>query len=833
MRHLTPGASISELRHSFDLATRDAWLIHKIDWGNLNLSARQISLLLFLFLLSVQVSFAQSQRATIRGQVEDKSKLPVPQAKLVLVEEQTGESRSAISGLEGEFILSLLPVGSYRLEVENPGYKKYVGRFDLSINQEIRLTIQLEVGSTQESIEVSAPLTPLRKDSISLGSVVENNQIVNLPLDGRNFLELSLLLPGAVPAAPGSASSVRGDFSFSVSGSREGTTGFLLDGISNVDPKLNTLGIQPPVDAIREFEMLTSTPDASFGRNSGGQVNAVLKSGTNAFHGTVYEFVRNAALDSRNYFAPPSETPPEYQRNQFGFSLGGPIKTNRTFFFVDYEGTRLLEGVTQVSNVPTGEERNGNFSKSIFRQPIDPYTQQPFPNGRIPAERQSVIGRAIAALYPAPNRSVPGENFVSSPNSTNRLDQFDVRIDQQIARQSSLSVRYSFGDGYLYEPFSGAGFAAVPGFGTNIPRRAQNLVVTETHTFSPTILNEARLGFGRVAFGSFQENQGTSLNWAVGLPELSQNPRDFGLSFITVTGYSPLGDEYNNPQHSVANTFIVSDNLTWAHNTHLMKLGGDAHAIQQNAYRDIQSRGLLSFSSSVPITGNALADLLLGFPILTGGAQINNAQHLRTRGFSLYFQDSYQFRPNFSILLGIRYEYNSPPFDAFNQAGLYDPASQTIIPLGTANMPRSGRYPDWNNWAPRVGFAWSPKQNPSLVIRAGYGIYYDQSALAPGEGFYFNPPFYNLNFYFPLPGLPLTLDNPFPESFPYPLPPSAQAIPRDLRTPYVQQWNVNVQRELGRRRVLEVAYVGSKGTKLFAGRVLIHIIPVPSSPLPT
>ena len=294
----------------------------------------------------------------------------------------------------------------------------------------------------------------------------------------------------------------------------------------------------------------------------------------------------------------------------------------------------------------------------FFKEPISPAhrpvyaaTLSGWEESRL--ERQSPIGRAIAALIPQlPIELMPGENFVSSPTSTNRIDQFDVRIDQQIGRQSSLTFRYSFGDGYLYEPFSGPGFATVPGFGTNIPRRAQNLVVTETHTFSPTILNEARLGFGRIAFGSFQENHGTSLNHAVGLPELSDNPRDFGLSFITVTGYSPLGDEYNNPQHSVANTYIASDNLTWAHNTHLLKLGGDVHVIQQNAYRDIQSRGLLTFSSSVPITGNALGDLLLGFPILTGGAQINNAQHLRTSGFSFYFQDSYQLRPNFSLLLG-------------------------------------------------------------------------------------------------------------------------------------------------------------------------------------
>ncbi|MFN8008981.1 MAG: TonB-dependent receptor [Terriglobia bacterium] len=756
---------------------------------------------------------AQGQRATLRGVVVDPSKLPVPGAKILCVNEETSDSRTTQTNAAGEFILPTLGIGAYRLEVEQTGYKKYVHRFDLSVNQDLRLTVALEVGSLQESVAVSAPNAPLHQDSISLGSVVQNAQVSNLPLDGRNFLELSLLLPGAVPAAPGSASSVRGDFSFSVSGSREGTNTFLLDGMSNVDPKLNTLGIQPPVDAIREFEMLTSTPDASFGRNSGSQVNVVLKSGTNAFHGTVYEFVRNGALDARNYFAPQNEPAPAYERNQFGFSLGGPIKTNKTFFFVDYEGTRSLEGLTRISNVPTLAERSGDFSQSLFPKPINPYTQQPFPGDIVPTAYQSPIGQAMAALYPLPNRATRGQNFVSSPESTNRVDQFDARIDQELGKQSSLTFRYSFGDGYLYEPFSGSGFATVPGFGTSIPKRAQNLVITETHTFSPTILNEARFGFGRTALGSFQENMGTSLNRAVGLPELSDNPRDWGLSFITVTGYSPLGDEYNNPQHSVTNTYTASDNLTWARNRHLFKMGGDFHVIQQNAYRDIQARGLITFSSSVPITGNALADMLLGYPIFSGGAEINNAQHLRTNGFSLYFQDTYQLRPNLTLLMGIRYEHNAPPYDAFNRAGLYDPATQSILNLGSGSMPRAGRYADWNDWAPRVGIAWTPRGNGTLVVRAGYGIYYDQFALAPGEGIYFNPPYYNLNFYFPLPGLPLTLNDPFPESFPYQSPSSAQAIQRNLQTPYVQQWNLNVQ-AAWEIDVFEVAYVGSKGTKL-------------------
>lgn len=340
--------------------------------GSSNLRVRLLNSGLVIFICTAQICVGQGQRAAIRGLIEDNSKLAVPKAQVLVNNEETGESNTTFTNTTGEFIFATLPVGSYRLEVEHSGYKKYVSRFHLSVNQDLRLAISLEVGSLQETVAVSAPNLPLHKDSVTLGSVIQNNQIVNMPLDGRNFLELSLLLPGAVPAAPGSASSVRGDFSFSVSGSREGTNNFLLDGISNVDPKLNTLGIQPPVDAIREFEMLTSIPDASFGRNSGSQVNVVMKSGTNAFHGTVYEFVRNAALDARNYFAPEAETAPQYQRNQFGASLGGPIKTNRTFFFVDYEGTRLLEGITRVSNVPTSQERSGDFSKSLSPPPHRP-----------------------------------------------------------------------------------------------------------------------------------------------------------------------------------------------------------------------------------------------------------------------------------------------------------------------------------------------------------------------------------------------------------------------------------------------------------------------------
>lgn len=773
---------------------------------------------LVLTLVLASFGAAQSHLASVRGVTSDISRTPLSGVEISFVQEETNQTWTTTSDPAGAFAVALLPPGSYRLSVEQPGFKKYAQRFRLEVNQELRADISLELGALAELIEVAAPLTYLQRDSASLKTVVDTRQIAGLPLDGRNFLELSLLVPGAAPSAPGSAGSVRGDFAFHVSGAREDANSFLLDGVLNVDPKLNTFAVKPPVDAVREFEIVTSTPDASFGRNAGAQVNVVTNSGTNQVSGTAYEFFRNNALDARNFFAPTTEPDSEYLRNQFGGSLGGPVARDRTFFFVDYEGTRVREGITRVTNVPTLLERAGDFSQSLFRRPTDPFTQLPFPGGRIPPERMSPIGRAVAALYPEPNRQVPFKNFVSSPALRDRNDHVDARLDHALGDVSDLVARYSIGDRTLYEPFSGPGFAAVPGFGTNIPRRAQNLMIGETHRFSPRLLNEARFGFTRVAAGSFHENMGRSVNRQVGLPELSSNPRDFGLSFLTVSGFSPLGDESNNPQHSVTNALQAIDNVTYTSGKHLVKVGIEARAVRQDAYRDVQSRGFLTFSDQVPITGNALADLLLGFPVLSGGARLDNEQRLRTESYAFFLHDSVWLSPRLTLSAGLRYEDNSPPVDARDRANVYDPATRALVRVGSNGIPRGGYENDRNNWAPRLGLAWTPDAGARTVLRLGYGVYYDQSALAPGEGLYFNPPYFDFNLYFPLPGLPLTLTDPFPGFFPLALPRSALAFQRDFKTARMQHWNVNLQRELGRSRVVEVAYVGSRGSNLLTAR---------------
>jgi hypothetical protein len=772
---------------------------------------------LALILALTFIANAQTHRASIRGAVTDPNGATVPGAEIRLTNEETGQTRVVTTSENGEYAISALEPGLYQLKVSASGFAAYGTNFTLKVNQELRFDALLSVGAvTTDPNLITSEVSDLKKDSSALSTVIENRQVENLPLDGRNFYELTLLVPGAVPAAPGSAGSVRGDFAFSVNGAREDANNFLLDGVYNVDPKLNSFAVKPSVDAIREFEIATSSYDASFGRNPGGQVNVVTKSGSNEFHGSLYWFHRNAALDARNFFAPASESKPKYLRNQFGGSIGGPIRENQTFFFVDYEGGRSREGITRITNVPTAAERSGDFSQSIFGVPINPFTGQPFVNGRIPDFMINPVGRAIAALYPLPNRNVPTQNFVSSPTQSDDTDSFDVRLDHRFTSNSSLVVRYSFGERDLFEPFTGPAFSLVPGFGDTVQRRNQNLMVGETHVFSPTLVNEARFAFTRVASSIVQEASRTNVD--VGLPVISPRERDLGLSFISITGFSPLGDEGNNPQNSVTNLYQIFDTATLVRGNHLIKFGGDIRYTQQNAFRDVESRGRLQFSPFGQITFNALGDLLLGFPLLTSVAQVDNPQQLRTTSYNVFIDDSFRITPKLTLNAGLRYEFNTPPVDAADRARLFDTVTRTIVTPGTNGVPRGGHESDKNNFAPRVGLAWTIGDEGSTVLRAGYGVYYDQLPLAPGEALYFNSPLFDNNIFFSLPGLPLTLNDPFPTFFPLPLPDSAFAIQRDLRTGYMQHWNANVQQSLGSSRILEIAYVGSKGTKLLTAR---------------
>ena len=768
-------------------------------------------------LFFIAAAYAQTTAGVVRGAITDPAGAMVPGAKVTLTSQDTGARQSATSDERGEFTIASVSPGEYRLEAESSGFKKLARTLMIEVGDQIRVDFRLEVGGEGGIIWQPALPPMVHADSPAMGGVIDNREILGLPLDGRNFYQLSLLLPGVLPPAEGSAGSVRGAFSISVNGAREDANGFLLDGAYNGDPKLNGVGVTPPLDAIREFEAATSTYDASFGRNAGGQISVVMDNGTNKFHGSAYEFFRNGALDGNNFFAPSGQPAPAYRRNQFGGTLGGPLVRNRTTFFADYEGTRTAAGQTLIANVPTLAERAGDFSQSNLPA-VDPTTGQPIPGGKIPRYYLNPIGLGIAALYPQSDRNVARANFVSSPSLTNSLNKFDANLEQYLGDRDYLAARYSFADDNLFEPFAASsGDPAVPGYGLRIPSRSQNASLGEKHVFLPALLNDLRLTLNRVSNGDYPQGQGTSVNRRLGLPELSANPRDWGLTLTSVNGFSAIGDEPTSPEHGTTNTYQLADTANWVQPRHLVKLGFGIRLLQQNAYRDIESHGFFNFTGL--LLGNPLEELLLGAPTETGGATENNPQHLRTHSYDFFATDTWRVRTGLVLTLGLRYEYNSPAVDAANRADAYNPENGSLVQLGQGGFPRGGYNPDYHNFAPRIGLAWSPGGHDTTALRAAYGIYYDQSSLAPGEGIYFSAPYYNFNLYYPVPGLVnLSLANPFPSNFPLPYPGSAIAFQRNLRTPYMQQWNFGVQRQLGYARVIEIAYVGSKGTHLIDSR---------------
>jgi hypothetical protein len=786
---------------------------------------------------------AQETTASVRGVVLDPTGGRVPSATVTAMQQETGFTRSTVTGAEGDYVLVLLPIGHYKLVVTAHGFRQYVQEgIRLNVNQVAEVTAKLEVGMVNETVQVTADAAQLASTN-DLGETVNDRQSVDLPLNGRNFSQLGLLLPGTAPLTPGlqlAGGSNRSGQSYSVDGMRPESNEFLVDGVENYNNINAGFVLRPPPDAISEFRILTNTAAAEFGHNAGSNTNIVTRSGSNQLHGDVYDFLRNDAVDARNFFSTNTEP---LKQNQFGGTLGGPIRRDKTFLFGYYEGFRNRQGETQLTTVPTVDERQGNFGAlcstytpqgfcadpsgtqlvNVFATP-----PQPLPFNQLPPPAISSISQNLLALYPLPNASNYGANaYVTTQEMQNTYDQFGLRLDHYISARDTLAFHYLFNDGSQVDPLSIAG-ANVPGFPVGENFRAQNAALEETHSFTPSVVNVARFSFLRNKFLFGEATNHTPLT-AVGFQYAPTLASQVGLPFVEVGGYASIGNPITGPALDHQNTFSLTDSVAWVRGKHEFKLGGEFQRDQLNTLLGIASNGFFVFAP-VPIVGDAFADFLIGQPVvfLQGGGQLPRG--LRAGNYNVYAQDSYKLSSRFTLNVGLRYELPQPYSEIQNEDALFVPNAQshvlTSAPPGLLYPGDAGVGPgliprEYRALAPRAGFAWDLTGSGRWAVRSAYGIFFDP--YYNGEGGPLQAPESAAPWF-------KTIEEQFPSNFASPLPSGANpfaptfaggpqsltllTLDPHLRVPYAQDWNFTVEHSWGQGWLLEVGYVGTKGTKL-------------------
>lgn len=775
----------------------------------------------FASLCFVTAACCQVTTGSVSGYVLDPSQRPIPHATVTATDLDHAAERRVLADGTGFYRITDLPPSHYRLSGVAQGFREASAPdLQVEVNAQVRLDFRLPLAGREESVTVSSSGSPLPSESSDLGMVVDQNRIADLPLNQRDFLQLALLTPGVTTAVQGSELSSRGAFAMHANGAREEYNDFLLDGVDNNDQDTNRYVLQPSVDSIQEFKIATNTYSAEYGRNAGAQVNVVTRSGSNAFHGFGYEYLRNDVLDSTNSFDQGQKA--KLIRNQFGSGAGGPLQKDRTFFFASFDALRGRQGFSQFGTVPTLAERQGDFSG--LGPIIDPFSGKPFSNNQIPGFRISPLASKVLALFPLPNQPGVSGNFLGQPVEDDTNTQFIARVDHHFGNSSQLSLRYGYGQSDVFEPFT-QNSLEVPGFGDYVHDKGHNAMVNYVRNFGASSINSVTVGMNRAPRQIYPQNYQTDVNKLWGVNYLPTLPRDFGYPQISIAGFSPVGDVTEIPIDRAETTYQVNDTFSMVRGAHGLKFGTDIRKIQQNGILDLLSRGSMSFSGA--LSGFGITDLFLGYPTFALQSQSNNPQTQRTTSYNFFVQDDWKVTPKLTLNLGLRYEYNTPPIDPTNRMSAFNLATGKITQVGTNGVSRSGINPDWNNVAPRVGFAYALTNK--TVIRGGYGIYYDAGMLTVNSAMYFNPPYFNIYVFFPTQTSLLTLNNPFPLSSGIVPPPSLSTLSPNLTTSYIQSWNLNVQRELTGIGTFSVAYAGSKGTHLIRSLDLNQPYPGPGS----
>jgi hypothetical protein len=795
---------------------------------------------LFLNLIPAShfIARGQTTTATLSGTVTDNKGALVPDVSITISSAETGLRRQTATNSEGFFTVPLLPPGSYSLKAERSGFAPVqIDNIELPVGGRVARDISLRVGGIGDEVNISAAAPLLQSDTSALAEVVDKRQVDLLPINGRDFRRLTTLLPGSAPR------SQRGSLgSFTVNGQREKANIFLVDGVDNNDsfrnqPSFNQGGVTGapatlmPVDALSEFTLQTQGA-AEYGRNSGAVVNIALKSGTNGLHGTAYDFLRNDNLDARNVFETQRN---EFRNNNFGGVLGGPIIKDRTFFFAGYEGQREFVFSPSVVTVPSAADlaaaRQINAAAGLTENPLS---------------------TTILQLFPQPNLNVAsGNNYSFAAPNTNNSDNFLVKIDHRFNDNYTLSGRYIFGDGDQVFPLTTGNGSPLPLYQTVVPTRVQLFGLNLSQILSPNIVNETR-----VAYNRFVQNF-TPLDADFDPASIGLVTGAMSLPTITITGYVPLGAPTNVPRGRVSSGYQLVDNLTWTRGLHTYKMGGEFRRAIVNSYNDQFARGRLNFNRpatvctpdsppgcrDIPASINSLADFLAGKVSNTGTGILRGAtrRDTFTNNFGLFVQDDWKVTPRLTLNLGLRYEYLGVFREQYDRLSNFVPDSG-LVRVGEAGLDNLYE-PDYNNFAPRLGFAFDLTGVGHTILRGGYGWYYD----TPSQDYFLLQGFENLG-----PGSPAL--NPLPglgvfnlafssgAAIPYgpnvpifgaatgSLPTTGVAIfgvDLNLRTPYIQNYNLNLQHELRPGSVLQISYVGSRGTKLFRVRDINQATPGP------
>ncbi len=755
--------------------------------------------------LTSVLCFGQAGRAELFGTIQDPSALAVPKAKVEAEDQATMVHYSVTSDDRGEYHILGLHTGQYTLTVEQPGFRTYKqSGITLRLDDRTGINVKLEIGQPSQTIEVTAEAPLLQTASGEVSLNVSEQKITTLPLDGRNFIPLVTLAPGV--ALPGGGSLLP-----RINGSRPRTNEYMYDGISVLQPEPGQVVFYPIIDGMAEFKLNINAYSPEYGRSNGGTVMVIGKSGSNQFHGDLFEFFRNDALNARNLFAQPGPNP-KYRRNQYGATVGGPIQTNKTFFFVDWQGTRLRTGVIRPSVVPTLAQRQGVFTQQIFDPDTNPRT--PFVNNTIPMTRFDPIAQQILAHYPLPNIT-GANNFVQTVTEPENQDQADFRVDRYLGDKHRLFGRYT----YFRDDDTGAPF--LPDGSGNITSGVIGLAITRgdalagdyTWTLSPTTLNQFRAGYSRRDF-----NQSSLQDGGITIPGLPANSFASVLPIFTVTGLQQIG-----PTTAANSNFTTSiteflDTFTTIHGRHTIKFGVDFRREALDILNPPNPTGSFGFTttgtdSSTATGGNALASLLLG---QVGTFSIDIQKNLlqeRAHIAEFFVGDDWKVSSRLTLNIGTRYTLNFPSTEKNDQGAVFNLNTQVLDFVHTA------RKLDWGDFGPRFGAAY--RIGDSWVIRTGYGmVYFEQSGITT--------PFTIPQFPFVQTVSQSTQDN-INRAFLLSQGPTVQVTPPNPNSGlgqgvfgvdsnngsgYSQQWNFTIQKTVGKDWNFEVGYLGSKNTRL-------------------